>query len=287
MTESVIVAAPNPVVAFGRRNASEARIKQAENELEELKKPSENEEMEEKTTSSDKNLSAEEETFKKRYGDLRRHTQKIQEDFKKEAEELRAQLDQAARKEMKLPKSEDDLKAWADQYPDVYKIVETIAIKKAQEQTTGVEERLKRVDEMERTVAREKAESELLKIHPDFDTIRDEDGFHEWAEQQPKWIQDALYHNDTDARSAARAIDLYKADMGIAKKEKKDTNKDAAKSVASRSGRTAPNSDGTEGMIYESQVSKMSMKEYEARAEEIQTAMRTGKFVYDMSGSAR
>lgn len=281
MTESVITPAPKNVVAFARRNASEERIRQSEEELEQLKNPQENADNDEKT------LPAEEETFKKRYGDLRRHTQKIQEDFKKEADELRAQLDQATRKEIKLPKSEDDLKAWATQYPDVYKIVETIAIKKAQEQSTGVEERLKRVDEMERNVAREKAETELLKLHPDFDTIRDEDSFHEWAEQQPKWIQDALYNNDNDARSAARAIDLYKADMGIAKKEKKDTGKDAAKSVGSRSGRTAPNGDGTEGVIYESQVAKMSMREYEARAEEVQTAMRTGKFVYDVSGNAR
>lgn len=281
MTESVITPAPKNVVAFARRNASEERIRQSEEELEQLKNP------QEKTEDGDKTLPAEEETFKKRYGDLRRHTQKIQEDFKKEADELRAQLDQATRKEIKLPKSEDDLKAWATQYPDVYKIVETIAIKKAQEQSTGVEERLKRVDEMERNVAREKAETELLKLHPDFDTIRDEDSFHEWAEQQPKWIQDALYNNDNDARSAARAIDLYKADMGIAKKEKKDTGKDAAKSVGSRSGRTAPNGDGTEGVIYESQVAKMSMREYEARAEEVQTAMRTGKFVYDVSGNAR
>lgn len=287
MTETVIVPASKAVVAFGRRNASEERIKQAEEELEQLKKPSEEGDVEKKDESSAQNLPAEEETFKKRYGDLRRHTQKIQEDFKKEIDDLRTQLDQATRKEMKLPKSEDDLKAWADQYPDVYKIVETIAIKKAQEQTTGVEERLKQIDEMERKVARDKAEAELLRIHPDFDQIRDEDDFHQWAEEQPKWVQDALYNNDTDARSAARAIDLYKADKGIAKKEKKDTSRDVAKSVGTRSERTSPNSEGTEGMIYESQVAKMSVKEYEARSEEIQKAMRSGKFVYDISGSAR
>ena len=50
-------------------------------------------------------------------------------------------------------------------------------------------------------------------------TIRDSDEFHEWAEEQPKWVQDALYENDNDARSAARAIDLYKADMGIGKEK--------------------------------------------------------------------
>ena len=48
-----------------------------------------------------------------------------------------------------------------------------------------------------------------MRLHPDFDDIRDSDEFHEWAESQPKWVQDALYENDNDARSAARAIDLY------------------------------------------------------------------------------
>ena len=41
-----------------------------------------------------------------------------------------------------------------------------------------------------------------MRLHPDFDEIRDGDEFHEWAEDQPKWVQDALYEND-DAKSAA------------------------------------------------------------------------------------
>ena len=59
-----------------------------------------------------------------------------------------------------------------------------------------------------------------MRIHPDFAEIRDSDDFHEWADEQPKWVQDALYENSEDARSAARAIDLYKADRNIGKKDK-------------------------------------------------------------------
>ena len=40
-------------------------------------------------------------------------------------------------------------------------------------------------------------------------------------------------------------------------------------------------------MIRESDVAKMSAKEFEAREEEITKAMRTGKFVYDLSAGAR
>ena len=57
---------------------------------------------------------------------------------------------------------------------------------------------------------KEKAEVELLNIHPDFAQIREDDVFHSWAEEQPKWVQDALYENTDDAKSVARVLDLYK-----------------------------------------------------------------------------
>jgi hypothetical protein len=53
---------------------------------------------------------------------------------------------------------------------------------------------------------------------------------------------DALYENASDSRSAARAIDLYKADMNIQTKKPASNNKDAARSVNSRSNAT-PDSD--------------------------------------------
>jgi hypothetical protein len=187
---------------------------------------------------------------------------------------------------MKLPKSDEDIEQWAKNYPDVAAIVETIAMKKASEQASALEERLKAIDEMQNSATKEKAEVELMRLHPDFDEIRDSDSFHEWAEEQPKWVQDALYENDNDARSAARAIDLYKADMGLSKKKSK-SDKDAAKSVSTKNSRSKPQEDETSTYIKESQVQKMSPQEYEAKSDEIMEAIRSGKFVYDVSGSAR
>ena len=108
---------------------------------------------------------AEEKTFKKRYSDLRRHQQQQAEDFKKEIESLKSQLSQAAQKEMKLPKSDEDIEQWAADYPDVAAIVETIAMKKAKEQSTALEERMKAIDELQTTATKEKAEAELMRIH--------------------------------------------------------------------------------------------------------------------------
>jgi hypothetical protein len=174
-----------------------------------------------------------------------------------------------------------------EQYPDVAQIVETIAMKKAHEQASEFETKFKAIDEMKLEAQREKAEAELMRLHPDFEQIRDTDDFHNWVEEQPKWVQDALYDNDSDAKSAARAIDLYKSDMGITNKKKSSKDKEAAKAIGTRSERSAPEGDETKSYIKESDVAKMSAVQYEKAAEEIAEAIRTGKFVYDLSGSAR
>ena len=269
---------------FGKRNANKDKIEQEEAELKQLAEDKSS--PQEPQDGEDSNLSAEEKSFKKRYGDLRRHSQQQQTTLQKQIDELRSQLQSSTEKQIKLPKSEEELNEWAAQYPDVAKIVETIAIKKAKEQTQALDERFKQLDEREHQTAKDKAEAELTRLHPDFDSIRDDDAFHTWVDEQPKWVQDALYDNESDAKAAARAIDLYKADKGI-KTKKPAADKGAAESVNTRSSRSAPTGESTDGVFYESQVSKMSTFEYEKNQEAIAKALQSGKFVYDVSGNAR
>ena len=58
----------------------------------------------------------EEDTFKKRYGDLRRHTQQKDAErdgsHKKEMDALRKELDTATKKQIKFPKTEDEVAEW-------------------------------------------------------------------------------------------------------------------------------------------------------------------------------
>ena len=269
---------------FAKRNAMEERIEQEEKELEELKKAN----GPDAEANEQEPESAEERTFKKRYGDLRRHSQKQQTDLQKQIDDLKSQLEMSTKKQIKLPKTEEELSEWAREYPDVAKIVETIAIKKAKEQSSELEERMKKIDVMQYEAHKQKAEAELMRLHPDFDQMRDTDDFHNWVENQPKWVQQALYENETDALSAARAIDLYKSDMGMVKKQRnsKEQEKDAAKGIRTSRG-SGPDATGGSGSIRESEVERMSAKEYEARQEEIANAIRTVKFIYDLSGAAR
>ena len=77
-------------------------------------------------------------------------------------------------------------------------------------------------------------------------------------------------------------IDLYKVDNNITTKKTANSDKDAAASVTTKR-TTSPNHEESSNYLRESQVAKMSMKEYEKRAEDIFEAQRQGKFIYDMS----
>jgi len=239
-------------------------------------------EEEPEAEAQEETLSAEEKNFKKRYGDLRRHTQDKEKEFQAKLDKLEAQLQAATKNELVLPKSEDEVEAWAKKYPDVAGIVEAIADKKASERSSELDGRLKEIEELRTQARREKSESELMRLHPDFADIRADEAFHKWAEQQPKVYQDALYENAEDVKSVARVIDMYKADNNIKTKKVTSTaDKDAASSVKSK--RTAVDTNDSSSYLSESQIAKMSIKEYEKRQDEIMDAQRKGKFIYDMS----
>jgi hypothetical protein len=259
---------------------SKKSIEDEEREIEELEAQRSGQEEEE----SDENLGAEEKTFKKRYGDLRRHTQQLQEQHTNDIRKLQEQIESLTKKQVKLPKSDEELEEWSEKYPDVAKIVETIATKKALEAREDVEKRLKYVDELQTKVTLEKAEAELEKLHPDFAEIRADEAFHQWVADQPKWIQSALYENDNDPRAAAKAIDLYKLET---KQTKPKTNtKDAAKSVK-RSSRAEEPKTQDRNVWSESRVKNLTAKEWDRYEEAISESVANGTFVYDLTGAAR
>lgn len=230
----------------------------------------------------DAELSAEEKNFKKRYGDLRRHVQEKEQEWKVKFEKLQSQLDKATKNELVLPKTTEEIEAWASKYPDVAGIVEAIADRKAEERASDIDRRLKEIEELRVDAKRQRAEAELLQLHPDFEEIRADDAFHTWAESQPKVIQDALYENSEDAKSVGRVIDMYKVDKGIKASSPVNNDKDAASSVRTKRN-TQVQQDDASNYLRESQVAKMSIKEYEKRQQEILDAQRSGKFIYDMT----
>ena len=274
-------------------NRNRKRIEEEEKELEELMGNTKEETVDAKEEVSDapaevkeeetENLSREEKSFKKRYGDLRRHAAEKEKEYKDRLEALEHRM---ANETIVPPKSDEDIAEWANNHPDVASIVETIAAKKAQEMFDKADSRLKELDAINVQASRKTAENQIREVHADFDDLRDSDSFHDWVEEQPKWVQDALYENSEDARSVVRVIDLYKSDKGMTKEGKKASTKAAASAIV-KSSKASVDAEETQGSIKESDVKSMSAQEFEKREEEITKAIQSGKFIYDISGSAR
>ena len=236
---------------------------------------------ESEASEDDSKLSREEKSFKKRYGDLRRHMADKEKDWNERFEKL-----ESSSTNIIPPKSDEDIEEWASQYPDVAGIVETIAAKKAQELFNKADSRLQKLDELQNEAVRKTAETTIMESHSDFVKIRESDEFHNWADEQPKWVQDAVYENADDPHSVVRVLDLYKGDKGLTKQAKKAGTK-AAASMVSKTSKTKVDTEDSTGQIRESDVAKMSSKEFEQNLDAINKAMRGQKFIYDISGSAR
>ena len=270
-------------------NRNRKRIEEDEKEIQELEGKTQKEEevaveaTEEEPKVEDKNLSREEKSFKKRYGDVRRHMQQKEKEWEEKFAALEARLGQ---ENIRPPKSDEDIESWAKEYPDVASIVETIAAKKAQEMFNKAEDRLQRLDAKEAEMSRSSAEQDIRKAHPDFDKLREADEFHDWVDEQPKWVQDALYENSDDAASVVRVIDLYKVDNGMTKSDYAAKRKAAAGTVKKAS-KASVDAEDTSGSFKESDIARMSAQEYEKQEEAITKAIQSGKFIYDLSGNAR
>jgi hypothetical protein len=272
--------------ASNRRNRQ--RIADAEQELNDLmqgKEPVEDEPVEEKPAveAEAEPADAEERSFKKRYGDLRRHMSEKEKEWEKKLEALKAQ---PTNQTILPPKSDEDIAEWSRKYPDVASIVETIAEKKANEKLSKYERQFTEYEQMTTETARNKALNAIRESHPDFDDLRKSDAFHNWADEQPKWVQDVLYENEEDARAVVRVIDLYKVDKGLNPAAKKASAKEAASSVTTKNKSSVDLESGTD-TIRESEVAKMNMDTFDKMQKRIQAAMQAGTFVYDVTGGAR
>jgi len=232
----------------------------------------------EATPSTERPENAEERVFKKRYGDLKRHYDSTLGKHKDEVRTLRTQLEQSS-KQFVPPKSKDELEAWRKEYPDVYDMVETIAMTKADTRAKEMEDKYQNLQVQQEQISREKAEVELLKAHPDFQDIRSKDEFHEWAAKQDPIIQGWLYENTANASLAGRAIDLYKMDKGVSKLSKKQetaVKKEAAKAIT-KTAKATEIEMPKKKVWSNSEIAKMNVREYAKHEKEIDNAIKEGR----------
>lgn len=219
-------------------------------------------------------LTKEEETWKKRYSDLRRSSQKQADEVKRLAAEVE-NLSKTKASELDLSSPEEAAK-WAKENPHAASIIRALA----NEQVVNTAPKSDDVAAIRNELEKNKQEARILKVHPDFEDITSDDKFHDWAETQTQSVQKLIYEGD--AEDVIWALSLYKKEEGS---EGTNPKREAAKSVVSKVS-SAP-AEGGKKAFTESQVQKMSMSEYEKNEVAIQESMRNGSFVYDLSGAAR
>jgi len=189
------------------------------------------EEEEETFVSTKREETAPEHDYKKRYDDLKRHyDQKIQE-FKTKEQQLESAMQQS-NMNVPLPKTPEELEKFRQDYPDVYDVMQTIAAEKANQQAQQLQEELKTLKAREKENLVKVAYRELKTLHPDFEEIKQDEKFLQWLEEQPTTISDGVLKNNTNARLAARVIDLYKADAGITTKKQQSKKPDVSAAMA-------------------------------------------------------
>ena len=220
-------------------------------------------------------VGVEDAVFKKRYDDLKRHYDETVNKHKDELLKLKKEKEAIASKP--IFKSKEELEEWRRDYPDMYDSVMQMTTEATMKAKQEMQEELLQIKKQQTSLARDRAEVELAKKHPDFKDIRDSSDFHDWASVQDSTVQSWLYDNTDNPKSAARAIDLYKYDRGLStKKVNYDAKKEAAKAVSKTKVSETPSEKKTWKWA---EIQKMKPDVYAKFEEEIDKAHREGRIV--------
>ena len=238
----------------------------------------------EESTSFVETKQTDEHDYKKRYDDLKKHYDSKLTEFKDEREQLASELKAVKSRVQELPrgatppKTLEELEEFKERYPDVFEVVETVAGVQTEAKIAKLREEIEVVKEREKSLEKEKAAEELIRLHPDFGELKSDEKFIEWLDDQPEQISNGIYKNNIDAKWAGKVVSLYKAEMGISnKKTTKSSRNDAAATVT----KTQPKEVATsnqKGKIWKmSDIAKMKSWEFESLEKEIDLARAEGR----------
>lgn len=212
--------------------------------------------------------------WKKRYDDLKRHHDRRINEFKKREGELEQKvLDNQPT--YTPPTTKEELEAFRKENPGIYNVVETVAHLQAQEKLESLGNTVENLQEKLALAEAEKAYAELQRMVPDFEEIRQDPAFHKWADEQPEEIQNWIYQNRSDARLAAKAINMYKADVGSPTRATSTATGSAADYVPVHKGQEQSS---PEAKIWtRKEIAQLSPSQFEAQEAEIQQAYVEGR----------
>ena len=220
--------------------------------------------------------------YKKRYDDLKKHYDDRVSQFKQREQELMAET-RSMQPDYEAPKSVEDLEKFKEDYPDLYDTVESVAHMRSEQQVGELRNQLSAIQQREAEIMKREAETTLRNRHPDFEDIRGDEAFHQWAEEQPTQIQDWIYNNPDDVTLASKAIDLYKLETGQPatktrrSPQRQSVNRQSAADIVSTK---TTQIDSAQPKIWtEREIAAMSIDQFDKFEDEINQAMSEGRVV--------
>lgn len=222
----------------------------------------------------------EEDTWKKRYADLRRHTDKKFAEKDSETKRQIAELAEELRllKDAKNLTSDEDIEKFRHANPDLANIIETLSAKKLKEYQETAQAKVEALEDELNQTKIERAMARISAAFPDWEDIRASKEFHGWLDEQPAQIKEWAYESQ-DAELAIRVIKLFKADNGDIKPAKKTSakpNGSAADFVDTR--KRVDVTESKEKKIWsEKEIQRMSLREFEKHEDEIRLAAAQGR----------
>ena len=213
--------------------------------------------------------------YKKRYDDLKRHYDKRDSEHKDEIYQLKKQLE--AISSQPFLKNPEEREEWRKENPETYDSIMHLTTEATMKAKQEIEEQLLEVKKQQAQIAKDKAEVELSKKHPDYKDLARDIDFKEWVDGQPMYIQEVI-KDSYDAKEIAFVLEKYKYDRGISSKKVTgaDIKKEAAKAVSKTKVSETP---GEKKKFTWDQIQKMKPHEYSKLEDEIDKAHREGRIV--------
>lgn len=225
----------------------------------------------------------EEETFKKRYGDLRRHLQQKEVGFTKETDELRKQVDQLTKlANQPMPQSQEEFEAWKAKYPQIASFIEIIADEKASQRAAQLQEELGGVKQKLVETEKEKAFATLKVLVPDIEETVKSSEYKDWFQKQPIFVQEEL-NTSEDPHRIAYWMDVYRLSIAKPTAAKIKEDKLAVLDTSAKNTGVTPGVNSGKYKFTSSQIAKMTTAEYEKVEDELIAARNAGQIYDDMS----
>lgn len=220
----------------------------------------------------------EDQLFKERYVNLKRHHDSKIFEARNRIKELEGQVSSIG--QLTPPKTAEEMKLFKEQNPDMFAAMESLLISKSNNIDPN------RVAKLEEELfnSRQHTAMEQIKIvHPDYVDIISDSNFESWLARQSEMVKGLVEQNSTDSGAFIRALDLYKLDTGTTTASKgtsfmKSNNDASAADAININGASIADVGTPQGRIWtREEIGKLHPKEFARFEEEIDTAWAEGR----------